>query len=79
MAILRTKILLGEDYMTNELYKELLNFDFLNISIFIKNGFFHIYESPEKIDWSKIQLNSIQKQGNEPTECYKGSCKTINN
>lgn len=79
MAIMRKKILFGEDYMTNELYKELLNFDFLNISIFIKNGFFHIYESPKKIDWSKIPLNSFQKSGSQSIECYKGSCKTINN
>lgn len=73
-AILRTKIFLGKEFMPNE-YKEPLNYDFFNISVFVKNGNFHIIETPEKIDWKKLPLNCIQLRSKTIKDCFNTVCK----
>jgi len=77
MAILRANILLDMNYLEPQNFKQLINFDYLNLSIFIKNGFFHIFESPEKLDWKDLPLNSFQKKGINLSDCYKGVCIKI--
>jgi len=79
LALLRTNILLEKNYLdTKENFKNPLKHDFLNISILIKKGLFHIITSKEKIDWNKLPLNSIQIKGERFSDCYKGSCSFEN-
>jgi len=74
MALLRKKILFEEEYLP-EKFKRSLQHDFYNISMLIKNGLFHLLESPEKIDWDILPVNTIQLRGSSIKLCYKGECK----
>jgi len=74
LALSRVKVLTGEDYLRDKEFKTPMNYDFLNISILIKNGLFHVISSPEKLEWKTAPLNSIQKQGDSFNDCYKGMC-----
>ena len=79
LALIRTEILLGNNYLTKKKFKEPLKNDFLNISVLIKKGLFHIITSENKLDWKNLPLNTIQKIGSSFSDCYKGSCRYINN
>ena len=89
MAVLRTKILLNENYADNKLaekYKEPLHFDFYNIISLIEKGNFHIFHVPYRIEWSNLPINTIQvknilmnqtKDNSDSAiiqDCYKQKC-----
>jgi len=76
LAISRSNVLLKKEYLVDEEFKQPLNFDFLNISVILKKGLFHIVETPELLDWSKISINTIQEKGKQFMRCYKGLCNT---
>ncbi|MBN2546408.1 MAG: thioredoxin domain-containing protein, partial [Spirochaetes bacterium] len=73
-AFLRKKILFEEEYLPKK-FKRSLQHDFYNVSVLINNGLFHVLESPEKIDWEILPINTIQLRGDEIKHCYKGECK----
>ena len=73
LAILRTKIILGEEY-SNGKFRIALQQDFYNISILIKNGAFHIIQSRKNIKWAVLPLNTIQINSKIIQDCYKQSC-----
>jgi uncharacterized protein YyaL (SSP411 family) len=73
-SLLRAKIYLGKEYKGDE-FRSSLSHDFYNIQVMLRNGLFHIYETPKKIGWADIPLNSMQLYGKKSTECYKGVCK----
>ena len=77
LALTRTQILQGKNYLEKTDFQSPLNHDFLNINSLIRNGLFHVFESPKKLDWENLPLNSIQFEGKNPAECYKGTCKPI--
>mgnify|MGYP001561408416 FL=1 len=79
LALIRTEILLGNNYLIKKKFKEPLKNDFFNISIMIKKGLFHIITSENKIDWENLPSNTIQKIGLTFSNCYKDSCSLINN
>lgn len=79
LASLRSNILLGNNYLKDQPFKESIKHDFLNISILIKKGLFHIITNKEKINWDKLPLNTIQIKSDKFTDCYKGACSEINN
>jgi len=72
-AILRTQIILEENYVPGK-YKQPLSYDFFNLMIFVKNGDFHIIHSPERIEWGKLPLNSIQIPSKTIDDCYAQKC-----
>lgn len=73
MIKVRKDILTNSDYATSSFKKSMVH-DFYNIAIMIRNGYFHIIESPEKMDWLSLPINCIQKRGEKIIHCYKGTC-----
>ncbi len=74
LAILRTKILLGEGY-EQEKYTRPMESDFFNLMVFIRNGNFHIIHTPEEIDWRELPLNSMQVKSNRIQDCFGQMCR----
>ncbi len=74
MALLKYKILLGEVYPTGN-YKQSVNHDFYNLSVFIKNGKAHLIYTTSLIGWDKLPANSIQVISNKTQYCYNKACK----
>lgn len=72
-GILRSKLLFKEDYTDSE-YKDPLSFDFFNLVALISQGNTHVVTSPEKIDWDKLPLNTIQVKDDEISDCYERKC-----
>ena len=77
-ALLRTKILLAEEFMPLK-YKAPLQYDFFNLYVFVSNGNFHIIDSPEKIRWDTLPLNCIQRRSKTITDCFSRSCTEFKN
>jgi len=78
-ALLRTDILLGRPFHPDK-YLRPVGQDFLNLTVFIKNGNFHIIQTPKKISWDQLPFNAIQLSSNTIEDCYAGTCyafKTI--
>lgn len=73
LALLRLKILTGKDF-NPENFKNFYENDFYNIGSLVSSGFFHLIETPEKIPWIEIPINTIQIKGDKLKDCYKGRC-----
>ena len=39
-------------------------FDFYNIKVMLEREYFHIFKTPEKLNWNNIPLNSVQVSRN---------------
>ena len=76
MALLRVKILFGEEYDLGE-YKNPLSSDFYNLSTFIRNGGFHIIHSPKKVTWDRLPVNCIQVKSDKIQDCFGKKCKSL--
>lgn len=50
--------------------------DFYNYAILARNGFFHIFTTPEILSWQSVPALSIQVKGEKFRDCYQGSCHT---
>lgn len=77
LALLRLKILTREDFSSVN-FKNFYENDFYNIGSLISNSLFHLIETPEKICWKKIPVNSIQIRGNKLKDCYRYKCIDLN-
>jgi uncharacterized protein len=73
-GLLRMKILFNDTIETIK-YKEPTSHGFHNITTIFSSGKGHIIHSPEKLDWGKLPLNTIQIRAKRIQECYKTMCK----
>jgi len=73
-ALLRLSILLDREYSTME-YGSPNNHDFRNVTAMAANGRFHTIHTPQKIDWSKLPLNTIQIKSTGIQDCYAMRCR----
>lgn len=48
--------------------------DFLNVSVMMNNGLFHIITSKNAVSWSEVPANSLQTRGDSEVDCYRGVC-----
>ncbi len=75
-AMLRTQILLGKSFEPIE-YKEPLRYDFFNLNAFVKNGHFHIIDTPHSINWDQLPINAIQRKGTIIQNCFNQACSSF--
>lgn len=75
-ALTRYSILKGEDYKPSE-YHQPFESDFFNVNAMIRNGFFHVYTSKEKLEWKQLPVNSIRSAGVHEQDCYMGVCRPL--
>ncbi|MBD3246149.1 MAG: DUF255 domain-containing protein [Candidatus Omnitrophica bacterium] len=75
LALARVSVLLGEPLNPENFSEPLLN-DFHNIAVMMKNGMFHLFETPQKIAWPEFPVNGMQKKGDQVQDCYKGICRS---
>ncbi len=73
-GLLRMNILLGQTYSPTE-YRGPLHYDFYNLIALVSSGTSHIIHSPERLDWNKLPLNSIQARSGKIMDCYQMKCK----
>jgi uncharacterized protein YyaL (SSP411 family) len=73
MALLRSRIILGEDYSELQ-FKEGTNFDFYNLAVLLSQGMFNQFYSIDRIKWQKLPINTMQIIENHYANCYKGRC-----
>lgn len=73
LAIARTDILQGRECASAEFREPLLS-DFFNISVLLRNGFFHHVQTPSKIDFRHLPGNTVQVKGQECVDCYRNLC-----
>ncbi len=78
MALTRTAILSGNDPPPTEYLRPWMS-DFYNLSVMIRNGWFHVYTSRKPIPWKNIPANALQKRGTPETECFRGTCRNYEN
>jgi uncharacterized protein YyaL (SSP411 family) len=50
--------------------------DFFNYAVLIRNGYFHVLTTPERLPWQTLPTLSIQLRGKEFRDCYRGACRT---
>jgi len=74
LALLRAQILNNQS-MQAQPFKSPLQCDFLNISTLISNGIFNIIDTPQKIDWHHLPLNTIQRRGSTIKNYFGGESK----
>lgn len=72
LALIRAEILLHEKPQPGE-YKEALRCDFLNYATMIRNGYVHIIESPQVINWHNLPYATIQKEGAKIMHSFNGT------
>lgn len=77
MGLIRAAFLTGKNMQTKQ-YRKPFQSDFYNISVMINNGLFHIIESGKLISWKLLPANSIQVRGEHETDCFMGTCRTLN-
>jgi uncharacterized protein len=75
-ALLRADILMGRAY-TPRSYRRTLNNDFYNVAALMANGSFHIIETPVRMPWGSLPINSLQKKSDQTADCYNGICQEI--
>ncbi len=73
-ALLRMEILLDREYSKME-FSSPHNNDFHNLAVMTANGRFHVIHAPEKIDWSKLPLNTVQIKASGIQDCYAMRCR----
>lgn len=76
MGLTRVAILTGKEYHSKE-YREPFKSDFYNITAMMNNGLFHIFESENVLPWDLIPVNSITIKGKHETDCYMGTCRSL--
>ena len=80
LAVLRTRILLDEQYEVNDDYKNPLENDFYNLTVFIKHGNFHIIKTRENIQWNFLPINSMQIINKKIIQdCFANKCLIFKN
>ena len=76
MGLTRVAFLRGKEYHSKE-YREPFKSDFYNITAMMNNGLFHIFESENVLPWDLIPVNSITIKGKHETDCYMGTCRSL--
>lgn len=76
LAILRSDLLSKRKYTPGK-YSEPLARDFFNIITMIRNGLFHLIESPAKVPFSRLPGNVMQVRGKESKDCYRNTCSRV--
>jgi len=74
LAILRMKIMTGQEYMPVG-YRQPLACDFYNIAAMIADGAFHVVHAPEPLSWDRLPLNCIQVRSKRINDCFRGKCQ----
>ncbi len=75
-ALIRLNNITGDEILPRN-YRSPLSNDFYNIVGLVANGHFHLIQTPDKIDWSKLPINVIQRPGNVFQDCYQGACREL--
>ncbi|HEX7510740.1 MAG TPA: DUF255 domain-containing protein [Chitinivibrionales bacterium] len=73
LAMARADILQGRQYDFTDFREPLLR-DFFNISVLLRNGFFHCMKTPSKIDYNRLPGNTVQVRSHECVDCYLNVC-----
>jgi len=74
MALLRTAILLNEDYENHEYQQAFMN-DFHNLAAFISQGNWHTIHISGEVKRHELPFNSIIISGSRFQDCYRGVCR----
>jgi hypothetical protein len=69
----RIALLTGKE-MQFKHYRAPYQADFFNITAMMNNGLFHVISSKSAVAWSELSPNSLQRRGEPPTDCYRGTC-----
>lgn len=72
-AILRTDFLRNREYTQGDFSAPLIR-DFFNIAVLMRNGFFHLIETPKETAFKLLPANAIQVKGKEYKDCYLRTC-----
>jgi uncharacterized protein YyaL (SSP411 family) len=51
--------------------------DAYNIAAMLGSGAFHLMQSPEKLPWPQVPVNSVQRRGIVSEDCFRGACRRI--
>lgn len=73
MALLRWRVLSSEQGSIKKMNPQ-NGREFFAIVSFIADGHWHMIHTPEKIDWDKISINSIQIRAEMYSDCFEGTC-----
>ncbi len=75
LALKRKGILLKEEQeAVSTDFLDPFKFDFYNIKVMLEREYFHIFKTPEKLNWNNIPLNSVQVSAEKYLECHRNSC-----
>lgn len=75
-GLTRYSLLTGQDVKPLK-YRRVLQSDFYNINVLLRNERFHVYTSKLPLSWKDIPANSIQKRGEPETDCYNKICRML--
>ncbi|MBN2634316.1 MAG: thioredoxin domain-containing protein [Bacteroidales bacterium] len=75
-GLIRHAILTGKEYLSADFRKSFQS-DFYNLSVLIRNGYFHVITTREAIPWNNLPINALRKTGEPETDCYMGTCRFI--
>ncbi|MBI2151599.1 thioredoxin domain-containing protein [Candidatus Woesearchaeota archaeon] len=74
LAVLRSKIVLGEEYKPQN-YRSPLNYDFFNLMVLLSSGNFHLIHTPYHLAWKNLPLNSLQIKNKIIQDCFAKNCQ----
>lgn len=76
LGLTRAALLAGREPEVLQ-FRESFQSDFYNLTVLVNNGSFHLFTSPDLIPWKNIPVNSLQRRGTPSTDCYNGTCMSI--
>jgi len=79
MALFRSSVILGHEYRPYG-YQLPLQYDFYNLMVLMRNGYWHLIHTSYLIDWKDLPANSMQIYSSKIMDCYRQKCvefKTI--
>jgi hypothetical protein len=76
MGLTRVAVLTGKE-MQFKSYRAPYQADFFNITAMMNNGLFHVINSKSAVAWSQLSPNTLQVRGETETDCYRGTCRVL--
>lgn len=78
MGKTRVALLTGKETKFKS-YRAPYQADFFNITAMMSNGLFHVISSQKTVAWSQLSPNTLQRRGEAQTDCYRGTCRKLDN
>lgn len=73
MALFRSSLILEGEYGSYQ-YQSPLQYDFYNLMVSMRNGYWHLIHTPNLIDWKDLPANSMQIYSSKMMDCYRQKC-----